>query len=146
MASIDGAVQIRKAIERILAASGLLERFLSGDHFQAQILNGSFMPLVVERHGQVVIVAHVTSQNGDAISDPEMTFKIVQSNSEWFLWPTSLQFATGHREDCEAVQDGRLVIKPRAQADQIRFSNEWARNLISQGFHRRDTASPETSA
>ncbi len=143
MSFIDGAVQMRKALERILASRGLLEHFLNDNNFHAQISNESFLPLVVQRSGQVVVVAHVMLQNGDVVSDPEMTFKIERSTSEWLLWPTSLQFATGHREDSEVVVDGKILINPRARQDQIRFSTDWARSLISQGFHRPHTSGPD---
>ena len=77
-------MNMQQTITSILRRHGLLEAFSTSQEFHLRIGNSSYLPLVVERQGDEISVAHYGELNGDAIRDPEITFR-------WPDWtPTSI--------------------------------------------------------
>lgn len=121
---------MKAAIEKILAAHGILEAFQGNEDFSAKIENSPYLPLCIERHGTQVTVTHYIVQNGDLIPDPDMEFEIL--NGEWA--PVALQLAIGAYYRASEYREGKRFINPKQVRGQTKFARMWARNLISQGF------------
>lgn len=124
--------QMKKTIEKILKAHGLLDR-LQEENFAVRIENEPYITLSIDKHGDFISVTHYFEQNGDLVPDPDQEFKIMP-NGSWC--PVAIQFATGAYICASVFEDGKHLFKPRAAREQISFSNMLARNLIEQGFGR----------
>jgi hypothetical protein len=109
-----------------------------------RIENPPFMRLVVEvvagpfRSGSYeVSVAHYGEQNGDAMRDPEVTFLLVPSDSEWVWTPLTFlndyigthQIVAQYNADGEIEQPRPFLIKQLTA-----FCRQWDANLKEQGF------------
>lgn len=121
----------KKQIESILERHGLLTNFRSGDGFHHRFESKGFMPLVVERHGDRVMVTHYFEQNGDLIPDPDMEM-LIATDGEWY--PVAIQFATGHYLRARTWDGDRELVDLRQVREQVDFSRIWAANLKCQGF------------
>jgi len=64
--------QFQKAIEKVLNAHNQLEWFQTGQDFYLRLDQPNYDRLVIERHGETIIVGHYFEQNGDLMSDPEV--------------------------------------------------------------------------
>ena len=95
-------MNMQQTIASILRRHGLLEAFSTSKEFHLRIENSSYLPLVVERQGDEISVAHYGELNGDAIRDPELTFR-------WPDWtPTSItQDPVGRYAEVFLVVDGQ---------------------------------------
>ena len=104
--------------------------------------NKSFMAVHVEEiatiehspNGPVFSVAHYYKQNGDLMSDPDMTF-LKGITGEWF--PLSFQqdggFPIYQEVIAETFDDGRIKsYRPKLSADLTSFANTWMRNIKKQ--------------
>jgi hypothetical protein len=106
----------------------LAEAFEAATDFHLRIENPPYLPLVIERHGDEVSVAHYFTQNGDAMRDPEMTFRL----PDWT--PTSItQDPLGHYACIGDWPEGSRQ-RARLVADLTSFAGAWARNIQAQGF------------
>ncbi len=132
---------MKNVIEKILRRYGLLEVFNTSDDFHLRIENDPWMPLVIERHGDEISVAHYSELNGDLIRDPELTFR-------WLDWaPTSItQDPVGRYAEAFPVIEGKQMVRPELLKDLKAFAAMWARNLRAQGFADRGKASSLTHA
>lgn len=65
-------MEMKHVIEKILQRHGLLEVFKASQDFHLKVENSPWMPLVIERHGDEISVAHYGEMNGDSIRDPEL--------------------------------------------------------------------------
>lgn len=122
---------MKHTIEQILANHDLLERFHASGSFSVKILNSPFLPLTIERYGDRVSVSHYYEQNGDLVPDIDMEFHILK-NGQWLPHTLTNVFAV-HQIASELSQDG-IRVRPKALKEQTKFANQWAKNLLNQGF------------
>ncbi len=121
-------MEMKSVMEAILKRHGLLETFNASTDFHLRIENEPWMPLVIERHGDEISVAHYGELNGDAIRDPEVTFRL-----DWT--PTSItQDPVGRYAEVFPIVDGQQMVRPALLRELKSFASLWARNLKEQGF------------
>lgn len=132
-------MEMKNVIEKILHRHGLLEVFNASQDFHLKVENSPWLPLVIERHGDEISVAHYGEMNGDSIRDPELTFR-------WLDWiPTSItQDPVGRYAEVFPVIDGQQMVRPALLKELKSFANLWARNLRAQGFVDRGEATSLT--
>ncbi|MCG8366677.1 MAG: strawberry notch C-terminal domain-containing protein [Pseudanabaenales cyanobacterium] len=65
-----------KNTARFLEKAGLTEAVMQGEDFHLRIENEPFIPLVVERHDDLLYLTHYLTANGDTFIDTEMVFSI----------------------------------------------------------------------
>jgi len=118
--------KFQETIEWLLKAHNLLEVFQTQDHFHVRFEQNNFMPLVIERHGDLISVAHYFEQEGDLIQDPEVEFHF----PTWF--PTAITQAwLGRREKFIQHQGGPFV-DSKFHNEVTSFTSLWARNIRAQ--------------
>lgn len=123
---------MKDVIEAILDQHQLLKAFESAADFHLSIEHPPYLKLVIERHGAEVSVAHYFTQNGDAMRDPELTFRL----PDWV--PTSItQDPVGHYACVDDLPDGSGE-RLRLLADLTIFARTWAANLQAQGFAKKE--------
>jgi len=133
-------MEMKSVIEAMLKRHGLLETFNTSQDFHLKIENSPWMPLVIERHGDEFSIAHYGELNGDAIRDPELTFR-----PDWT--PTSItQDPVGRYAEVFPIVDGQQMVRPALLRELKSFANLWARNLQAQGFVDRGKATSLTHA
>jgi hypothetical protein len=116
------------AIEHLLKAHYLLEAFQSRLNFHVRFDMPGYDRLVIERHGDLISVAHYFEQNGDLIADPEVEL-------HYPTWtPTAITQVIGYRCAKFIERDGKTS-----------FLGLWARNIKAQGWAGRAKASEITS-
>lgn len=130
-------VTMKTAVEKILNSLGVLTDFQTSDEFAVKIRNEGYMPLSIEKHGEVITVTHYFEQNGDLIPDPDMEF-VNLGGLDWL--PVAIQHSSGHYSRAAICEDGVWKYKPRAMRDLQSFSRMWARNLLAQGFPKGSVA------
>jgi len=59
-------------IEHLLKSHNLLGDFQAKGSFHVRFEKTGYQPLVIERHGDMISVAHYFEQNGDLIADPDV--------------------------------------------------------------------------
>jgi hypothetical protein len=112
-----------------------------GSHKKIDNSASAFMALCVEvidewAEGKIVSLAHYYEQNGDLMKDPDMTFLV--SNGKKFLdgaiIPTSFEMSNPPTYQPSLFYDeqGRLMVRNKAQEDQAKFANTWMRNIKEQ--------------
>ncbi len=115
-------------IEQLLQAHNLLESFQTHDSFHVRFEKTGYQPLVIERHGELISVAHYFEQNGDLIADPDVELHY----PSWM--PTGItQAFFGYRAKF-IERDGKTYIDTRFHQDVSSFLTLWARNLMAQGW------------
>jgi hypothetical protein len=62
----------QSTIEHLLQAHSLLEQFQAQTDFHVRFDMPCYDRLVIERHGEMISVAHYFEQNGDLIPDPDV--------------------------------------------------------------------------
>ncbi|MGB8644443.1 MAG: hypothetical protein WCF84_04350 [Anaerolineae bacterium] len=99
------------------------------------------MPLVIEYIGSaprglpLISVVHYYMQNGDAMCDPEMTFKVDPEGKQDWGPVTYQQDTLGiYQEAVWRESNGRVMIHPALVKDLKAFARSWDRNLKEQGF------------
>ena len=125
------ADQMKKVILGIIEKNGKVDEFQKGDEFHLRIENEPYMPLVIERHSDRVMVTHYYNQNGDLIADPDVEFMIL--GDKWF--PAAMQDTFGHTEVLSHNSDtGLFEVATKKYSSVLSFTNMWARNIKAQGF------------
>lgn len=83
-------------------------------------------------NGKIWSLAHYYEQNGDLMSDPEMTFLVKNNHLE--IYPLSYtQHSLGIYNDAVFFENGRPTkFKPKMQADLAVFANMWLNNIKDQ--------------
>ena len=123
---------MKAAIENILEAHQQLAAFRQHRHYSVKIASSGFMPLIIEKHDEQIVVAHYFEQNGDLIPDPDVEFVDI-GGDDWL--PVAIQHSTGrYCRTAEKAASGNWLISKGAMADLRSFVRMWARNLRSQGF------------
>jgi hypothetical protein len=62
----------QETIEHLLKSHNLMEDFQNKDSFHVRFEKTGYQPLVIERHSEMISVAHYFEQNGDLIADPDV--------------------------------------------------------------------------
>ena len=101
---------------------------------------GVFMQVVIEQiyheniYGKVYSIGHYYTQNGDRMSDPEMTFLVNDVDDE--VYPLSFEqhgFFARYEENCKFADDGKLKsICKKMTNDHKNFANQWMKNIEDQ--------------
>jgi hypothetical protein len=81
-------------------------------------------------HGQIFSVAHYYEQNGDLMSDPDMTFLVT---GDYILPMTYRQDAIGINQTGILANDGEsLKADIKRQKELATFANQWMHNIKTQ--------------
>ncbi|MBI3175203.1 MAG: hypothetical protein HYZ25_15870 [Chloroflexi bacterium] len=115
-------------IEGLLAAHGLLEAFHQNDSFHVRFDQPGYERLVIERHGNLISVAHYYEQNGDLVPDPDVELHY----PSWV--PTAITQALGGYRQKFFERDGKTYVDTRFHKEVSAFLALWARNLKAQGW------------
>lgn len=120
---------MQRVVETILRAHGLTQAFAEATEFHLKLENAPYMPLVIERQGDVVAVMHYFIQQGDVMRDPEVEFKL----PHWT--PTSItQHPVGIYREVSTFANDRHMLNSRLLRELEAFARLWAMNLRAQGF------------
>ena len=119
--STDPVVTMRSAIEQILQAHGILERFLTSPTFYAEIKAKGHLPLWVRRARDHVTISHFRDFDGVVVTDPEMQFRMI----DHMYVPVSVMTSTG-RSFIAETESARRELGDLADL--------WAGNLLSFGY------------
>lgn len=118
----------QKTIEHLLQSHNLLEDFETKDSFYARFEKSGYQRLVIERHGEMISVAHYFEQNGDLIADPDVELHY----PSWA--PTAItQAFFGYRTKF-IERDGKTYIDTRFHKEVSSFLHLWAINIKAQGW------------
>ncbi len=121
----------QKDIEWLLKAHNLLEGFQTQETFHVRFTKPGFDRLVIERHGELVSVAHYFEQEGDLIADPEVEFHY----PTWF--PTAVTQAWLGRREKFFEANGNQYVDTPFHNEVTSFLATWGGNIRAQGW---DTA------
>src|SRR5574337_350632 len=66
---------LKQIVNDVLAKYGLTEAFEQSAEFHLRLERDPFLPLVIERLGSLISIAHYGEQNGDLMRDPEVCFR-----------------------------------------------------------------------
>lgn len=126
-------------VREIVAASGTLSAFVQDEHFYLKIMNGPYMPLVIETwaahpsfHGEKrhVSVAHYFELNGDLCADPDILMTDTGQPISFTGWgPRGAYY-----HEIRTREQGQTMIDPVAATAASAFATQWALNLRAQGF------------
>ena len=118
------------SIEWLLKAHDLFEAFQTKDEFHVRFEMPGFDRLVIERHGDLISVAHYFEQNGDLIADPEIELHF----PTWT--PTAITQVIGGRRAKFMTIDGKEYIDMKFHSEVTSFLAMWARNIRAQGWDK----------
>jgi hypothetical protein len=117
---------------------------LESNYIRVESPGEGYMRLVVELCGvgprglPHISVAHYFDQNGDACTDPEITFEVVREawDDPKYWGPTSFSMsASGIYRVCVlALTGGRIQANFGQVRDNNEFCRTWNRNIKDQGF------------
>jgi len=123
---------MQRLITQLAARWGL---DLAADEAHLKLENRSYVPLVIEKVGPTLVsVAHYVEQNGDLCPDPEIIF--FTGYGHWVPIEIAQRPPAGYRAYAELSPDGREIARldPGGQAELGRVAEEWAWNLMGQGW------------
>ncbi len=121
----------QSTIEGLLAAHGQLEAFQQNDSFHVRLDQPGYERLVIERHGDLISVAHYYEQNGDLVPDPDVEL-------HYPTWvPTAITQAFGGYRPKFLERDGQTYVDTRFHKEVSAFLVLWARNIRAQGWAER---------
>jgi hypothetical protein len=135
-----------KNVARIIALNGGLAKLAERP---IKIEMKGFDRLCIEHVGASVdsglvsvSVAQYFEQNGDLMSDPEMTFDVNPGDDKEYGWlsgtwrPSSItQSPMGVYREAVFLDDaGRVMIRPKLVAELKQFARIWNRNIGEQGY------------
>ncbi len=103
---------------QLLHEGGLATEILQGESFHQRFEQQSFLPFVIERHGEQLYLTHYAELNGDHYIDAEMVFRIGQRGNLSLLETASYNPVTG----------GELRNKDYS------FAELFSGNLLAQGW------------
>ncbi|MFZ5903192.1 MAG: DUF6908 domain-containing protein [Chloroflexota bacterium] len=129
----------QETIEHLLKSRHLLDAFQSQEDFHVRFDMPPYQPLVIERHGGLISVAHYFEQNGDLIADPDVELHY----PSWI--PTAITQAHGYRREKFIERDGKTFVDTRFHREVSSFLALWARNIKAQGWARRGQVHDERS-
>jgi len=115
-------------IEHLLKSHDLLEDFQTHAHFHARFDMKGYQRLVIERHNDLISVAHYFEQNGDLVADPDVELHY----PSWV--PTAItQAFFGYRQKF-IERDGKTFVDTQFDREVYSFLAMWARNIRAQGW------------
>lgn len=115
-------------IEHVLKSQHLLDAFQTQADFHVRFDMPPYQPLVIERHGERISVAHYYEQNGDLVPDPDVELQY----PSWT--PTAITQALGIRREKFIERDGRTFVDTLFHKQVSFFLALWARNIQAQGW------------
>ena len=119
-------------IEKLLSAHNLLEKFHAQLDFHVRFDMPGYQRLVIERHGELISVAHYFEQNGDLVPDPDVELHY----PTWF--PTAITQAFGVRRTKFITRMNDMVLMDtRFDREVSSFLSMWARNIHAQDWAQR---------
>lgn len=120
----------QKTIEWLLEKHNLLNAFQHQEHFHVRFEQPSYMPLVIERHTDMISVTHYFEQEGDLIQDPEVEL-------HYPTWvSTAITQAFLGRRPKFIERDGLTYVDTRFHSDVTNFLSLWQRNIRAQGWEK----------
>ena len=125
--------KFQRTIENLLKKFDKLSQFKSSNEFYLKLENGSYMDLVIERQGDIVLVGHYRIQNGDFISDPVLVF-IIMDSGRWF--PLRIEQVIGDTVVAHFQADGRITWHKTRYRDFIPFAALFASNIVHRGWDK----------
>lgn len=124
-------------IEHLLKSHNLLDRFHSQTDFHVRFDQPNYQRLVIERHGEMISVAHYYEQNGDLIPDPDVELHY----PSWV--PTAItQSIFGYRQKF-FERGGKTYVDTRFHREVSAFLALWARNIQAQGWAEKGRVSDD---
>jgi hypothetical protein len=128
-----GSFQTR--IEALLKAYDQLDRFHSENHFHTRFEMHGYDRLVIERHHEMISVAHYFEQNGDLIADPEVEL-------HYPTWtPMAITQVLGGRREKFITREGKQHVDTRFHREITSFLKMWGNNIHHQGWMKKATVS-----
>jgi len=119
------------AIEHLLKSHNMLEQFQSQAHFHVRFDMPHFDRLVIERHDELISVAHYFEQNGDLIADPEVEL-------HYPTWtPTAITQVLGGRREKFVHFDDQTYVDLRFHEEVSSFLVLCANNIQAQKWAER---------
>ena len=115
-------------IEHVLKSHHLLDAFQTKEDFHVRFDLPPYQPLVIERHGELISVAHYYEQNGDLVPDPDVELHY----PSWT--PTAITQALGIRREKFVERYGKTFVDTLFHRQVTFFLDLWARNLRAQGW------------
>ena len=119
-------------IEKLLGAHNKLEQFHAQLDFHVRFDMPGYQRLVIERHGELISVAHYFEQNGDLVPDPDVEL-------HYPTWtPTAITQTFGiRREKFITRMNDVVLVDTRFDREVSSFLSMWARNIQAQGWAQR---------
>lgn len=125
------STQFQKTIEHLLKSHNLLDAFQNQSSFHVRFDMKGYQRLVIERHGELISVAHYFEQNGDLVADPDVELHY----PSWV--PTAItQAFLGYRSKF-IERDGQILVDTRFDREVSSFLSLWAGNINAQGWAER---------
>ncbi len=115
-------------IEHLLKSHQLLDAFQSQEDFHIRFDMPGYERLVIERHGELISVAHYYEQNGDLVPDPDVELHY----PSWI--PTAITQALGYRREKFIERDDKTFVDTRFHKEVSSFLTMWAGNIKAQGW------------
>lgn len=119
-------LRLQKTVEKIIGKYGNLEDFYKEEDFYLKVKKPNYLDLVIEKHGNYLLVGYYTISNGDLISNPVFAFHI-KEDKEWFILRLEQTFGD---TICGGVdKEGCLSWNKRSYKEVTSFANncsqEW---------------------
>ncbi len=114
---------------------GQLVSSLENGYLKLDNTAGSFMPLSVEkigeiRTGEIFSLAHYGEQNGDLMRDPEVCF--LKSGDSYYPLDFRNDYLGKYNEYVDCSSGEPVLVDARMQADNTSFCNQWLQNIKAQ--------------
>lgn len=122
------ATKFQLAVEAVLKGHGLLEKFQTQTEFHLRLEQAPYEPLVIERHSELISVAHYFKQNGDLICDSDVELHF----PDWT--PVAIQMINGVYTQKFMERDGKEYVNTRFDPSVRPLLATWARNIKAQGW------------
>ena len=116
------------AVEKVLEGHGLLGKFQTVNDFHVRLEQEPYEPLVIERHGEMISVAHYIEEDHEAIPDPDVELHF----PDWS--PTAIQMQNGYYTSKFVERDGRQYVNIAFDKSVRPLLTTWARNIKAQGW------------
>ena len=115
-------------IEHLLRSHEVLEEFQTQNDFHVRFNMPGYDRLVIERHDDMISVAHYFEQNGDLIADPDVEL-------HYPTWtPIAITQILGYRRTKFIELDGQILVDTNFHHEVSSFLAMWARNIQAQGW------------
>lgn len=119
----------------------LLDLCDAGEDRHRRFASSGYMPLSLEYLGysdykgrDVYGLMHWTTQNGDLMRDPDMTFSVDREAGTVHPMTYRNDFVHVYQEVYRTGKDGSLLYSPRLRTQLDDFLWHWLRNIRDQGY------------